>query len=56
VLVLLVQAFRVDAFNHPQLTTQMYFSDEAAYNDADFILRKTEKGRTQGKLVLEIRA
>lgn len=33
--------FRVESFNHPQLTTQMYFADEAELNNADYILRKT---------------
>ena len=35
--------FRIDAFSHPQLTTQMYFSDETALNDQDLILSQTEK-------------
>ena len=35
--------FRIDAFNHPQLTTQMYFHDEAQLNEQDAILRKTER-------------
>lgn len=35
--------FRIDAFSHPQLITQMYFSDEQELNDKDYILQKTAK-------------